>query len=92
MEQHSEGIKVHKFYLSYKVNGEVNTGWYFGIHIRFAKDQLLFQQPEATDIMDWTYENPEDLRSYLTRQNASKVNVMMRLKEQPINDQSEPAG
>jgi hypothetical protein len=92
MEQHSEGIKVHRFYLSFKVNGEVNTGWYFGIHIRFAKDQLLFQQPEATDIMDWTYENPEDLRSYLTRQNASKVNVMMRLKEQPVNDQSEPTG
>ena len=88
MEQHSEGIKVHRFYLSYKVNGEVNTGWYYGIHIRFAKDQLLFQQPDATDIMDWTYENPEDLRNYLVKQNASKVNVMMKLKDQPISDQS----
>ena len=92
MEQHSEGIKVHRFYLSYKVNGEVNTGWYYGIHIRFAKDQLLFQQPDATDIMDWTYENPEDLRNYLTKQNASKVNIMMRLKEQTAKDQSGPAG
>lgn len=82
MEQQSEGIKVHRFYFSYKLNGEINTGWYYGIHIRFAKDQLLFQQPDATDIMDWTYENSEDLRSYLVRQNASKLNVKMRLKNQ----------
>ncbi len=85
MEQQSEGIKVHRFYLSYKVNGEVNTGWYYGIHIRFAKDQLLFQQPEATDIMDWTYENSEDLKHYLIKQNASKLNVKMRLKDQPAD-------
>lgn len=82
MEPHSEGIKVHRFYLSYKVNGEVRTGWYYGIHIRFAKDQLLFQQPEATDIMDWTYEQPEDLRNYLIKQNVTKVRIMMRLKAQ----------
>jgi len=85
MEQHPEGIKVHRFYLSFKVNGEVNTGWYYGIHIRFAKDQLLFQQPEATDIMDWTYENSEDLKRYLLKQNASKLNIKMRLKDQPAD-------
>jgi hypothetical protein len=83
MEQHSEGIKVYRFYFSYKLNGEINTGWYYGIHIRFAKDQLLFQQPDATDIMDWTYENSEDLKSYLIRQHASKLNVKMRLKNLP---------
>jgi hypothetical protein len=82
MEQQPEEIKVHRFYLSYKIDGDVRTGWFFGIHIRFAKDQLLFQQPEATDIMDWTNEQPEDLKRYLVKQNASKVNVMMRLKEQ----------
>jgi hypothetical protein len=87
MEQQSEGIKVHKFYLSYKIDGEVHAGWYYGIHIRFAKDQLLFQQPDATDIMDWTCENPADLRDYLTKQNASKVNIMMRLKDRPMSDQ-----
>lgn len=85
MEQQSEGIKVHRFYLSYKLNGEVNTGWYYGIHIRFAKDQLLFQQPEATDIMDWTYENSEDLKHYLIKQNATKLNIKMRLKDQPAD-------
>jgi hypothetical protein len=83
MEGHQEGIQIHKFYLSFKLNGEVNTGWFYGMHIRFAKDQLLFQQPEATDIMDWTYEKSEDLRSYLLRQNASKLSLMMRLKEEP---------
>lgn len=85
MEQQSEGIKVHRFYLSFKVSGEVNTGWYYGIHIRFAKDQLLFQQPEATDIMDWTYENSDDLKRYLVKQNASKLSVKMRLKDQPAD-------
>mgnify|MGYP001814804387 CR=1 FL=1 len=85
MEQQSEGIKVHRFYLSYKLNGEVNTGWYYGIHIRFAKDQLLFQQPEATDIMDWTYENSEELKRYLVKQNASKLGIKMRLKDEPAD-------
>ncbi|GJM30250.1 MAG: hypothetical protein DHS20C17_28850 [Cyclobacteriaceae bacterium] len=83
MEQHPEGIKVHRFYLSYKINGEVSTGWYYGMHIRFAKDQLLFQQPDATDIMDWTYENSEDLKSYLIKQNATKLSVKIKLKNQP---------
>ncbi len=83
MEGQSEGIQIHKFYLSYKINGEVNTGWFYGVHIRFAKDQLLFQHPEATDLMDWTLEKSEDLRRYLLKQNASKLSVMIRLKEQP---------
>ena len=82
MEQQPEDIKVHRFYLSYKIDGDVRTGWFFGIHIRFAKDQLLFQHSEATDIMDWTNEQPEDLKRYLVKQNASKVNIMIRLKEQ----------
>ncbi len=83
MEGQPESIKIHKFYLSFKIDGEVNTGWFQGVHIRFAKDQLLFQQPEATDIMDWTYENAEDLKTYLEKQQAKKLDHMLRLKEQP---------
>ncbi len=82
MEGQPEEIKVHKFYLSYKIDGEVHTGWYNGVHIRFAKDQLLFQQPEATDLMDWTYERSEDLRTYLKKQNAKQLIIKMRLKDQ----------
>lgn len=80
MEEQPESIKIHRFYLSYKIDGEVHTGWFQGVHIRFAKDQLLFKQPEATDIMDWTFEKAEDLRNYLKKQNAKKLAVKMRLK------------
>lgn len=82
MEGQPKGIQVHKFYLSYKIAGDVHTGWFYGVHIRFAKDQLLFQHPEATDIMDWTYEKSKDLRSYLMKHNALKMSIMLRLKEQ----------
>lgn len=82
MEGHPEGIKIHRFYLSYKINGEVHTAWFQGVHIRFAKDKLLFQYPEATDIMDWTHEKSEDLKAYLTKQNAKKLAAKLRLKDQ----------
>ncbi len=84
MKGHPEGIKIHRFYLSYKLNGEVNTGWFEGVHIRFAKDQLLFKFPDATDIMDWTYEKSEDLKDYLKKQNAKKLSSMLRLKDKIV--------
>ena len=84
MKGHLEGIKIHRFYLSYKLNGEVNTGWFEGVHIRFAKDQLLFKFPDATDIMDWTNEKAEDLKDYLKKQNAKKLSLKLRLKDQVI--------
>lgn len=84
MEEQPEAIKIHRFYLSYKIEGEVHTGWFNGVHIRFAKDQLLFQNPDATDLMDWTYERSEDLRHYLKKQNAKKLAVKMRLKNQVV--------
>ena len=80
MEDNPEQIKLHRFFLSYKIDGEVHTGWFQGVHIRFAKDQLLFKHPEATDIMDWTHERDEDLRGYLQKQNAKQLDHMMKMK------------
>ena len=81
MEENPEQVKQHRFYLSYKIDGEVHTGWFQGVHIRFAKDQLLFKYPEATDIMDWTYERAEDLRGYLQKQNTTRLDLMMKMRE-----------
>lgn len=60
-------IEIHKFFLSYKINGEIHTGWFAGMNLRYAKEKLLFQYSEATDIMDWTYEKGEDLKKYLAK-------------------------
>ena len=82
MEETSEDkIKIHRFYLSFKLNGEVHTGWYEGITIRYAKDQLLFKHPECTDVMDWTYEKTEDLGDYLRKQNAKSLRGKLNLHE-----------
>lgn len=65
-------IEIHKFFLSYKVNGEIQTGWFSGINLRYAKEKLLFQFSEATDIMDWTNEKSDDLKNYLNKFKTSE--------------------
>ncbi len=82
MEDNSEQIKQHRFFLTYKIDGEVHTGWFQGVHIRFAKDQLLFKYPEATDIMDWTYERDEDLQGYLKKQNSKRLDLIMKMRSE----------
>ncbi|MGI9543066.1 MAG: hypothetical protein ACR2MX_07380 [Cyclobacteriaceae bacterium] len=76
--------KIHRFYFSFKLNGELHTGWFEGITIRYAKDQLLFQYPECTDVMDWTYERTEDLKQYLKKQKVKSLLGKLKLHEQQI--------
>lgn len=64
--------KLHIFYLSYKVNGEVHLAWIEAFNLRHAKEKIMFSNDEASDIRDWTYERKEDLDSYL---NKLKKNV-----------------
>ncbi|CAN5474425.1 hypothetical protein BH23BAC1_BH23BAC1_20850 [soil metagenome] len=73
-------IQMHEFFLSYKIDGVLNTGLFSGISLRDAKDKLMFKYSEATDIMDWTYEKSEDLDNYISRQNAKMQVLEMRLK------------
>jgi hypothetical protein len=56
--------KLHKFYLSYKLNGNIEAEWIEGINLRHAKDKLQHDFPEATDIMDWTFEKPGEFEIY----------------------------
>lgn len=60
--------KLHRFFLSYRLEGEIDTIWIEGINLRHAKDKLKMKFPEATDIMDWTSEKAADLENYLNKQ------------------------
>ncbi|GEM_PF-3208020 len=58
---------LYKFYLSYRHNSEIFLEWVEGINLRHAKDKILLNHPEASDIMDWTNEKKEDLEKYLEK-------------------------
>jgi len=59
--------RLHRFYLSYRINTKLETIWIDGINLRHAREKLRMMYPDATDIMDWTYEKPEDLEKYLNK-------------------------
>jgi hypothetical protein len=69
--------QLHKFYISYKLNGEVHLEWVEGINLRHAKERIEMKHEDATDLMDWTNENKEDLSTYL-----NKVTEKQKQKEE----------
>ncbi len=68
---------LYKFYLSYRVNGKIHIEWVEGINLRHAKDKVLLNVPEASDLMDWTNEKKEDLDKYLEKikQREEKIEI-----------------
>ena len=56
---------LYKFHLSYRLNGKIHLEWVEGINLRHAKDKILFNVSDASDLMDWTNERKEDLDQYL---------------------------
>jgi hypothetical protein len=76
--------KLHRFYLSYKVGGNIEAEWIEGINLRHAKDKLQGKFPEATDIMDWTYEKPEAFEKYRNKlTDAKKQEWFEKYKQYP---------
>ncbi len=67
--------QLHKFYISYRLEGEVHLEWVEGINLRHAKEKIEMRHTEASDLMDWTKEKEEDLKTYL-----SKIEAERRLK------------
>lgn len=59
--------KMHNFYLSFKINGDIHLTWIEALNLRHAKEKILFRDDESTDIRDWTNERKEDLESYLSK-------------------------
>ena len=58
---------LYKFYISYRINGQIHLEWVEGINLRHAKDKILFKLQDASDLMDWTNEKKEDLEKYLDK-------------------------
>ena len=69
--------QLHKFYISYKLNGEVHLDWIEGINLRHAKERIEMKHEDATDLMDWTNESKEDLEAYM-----KKMEEKRKLKEE----------
>lgn len=65
--------QLHKFYISYRINGEVHLEWVEGINLRHAKERIEMLHEEASDLMDWTNEKEEDLQLYLSKIEAKKI-------------------
>ena len=75
--------QLYKFYISYRINGDVHLEWIEGINLRHAKEKIEMKHGEASDLMDWTNEKEEDLRSYL-----AKIKAKAELQRQKEKDNS----
>ena len=75
--------QLYKFYISYRINGDVHLEWIEGINLRHAKEKIEMKHGEASDLMDWTNEKEEDLRSYL-----AKIKTKAELQRQKEKDNS----
>jgi hypothetical protein len=73
--------QLHKFYISYRINGEVHLEWVEGINLRHAKERIEMMHEEASDLMDWTNEKKEDLQHYLLKIEEKRKAKQALLKE-----------
>lgn len=78
--------QLHKFYISYRLDGEVHLEWVEGINLRHAKEKIEMRHEDASDLMDWTNEKEEDLGSYLKKIEAERrLKIeLQRLREEEI--------
>ena len=78
--------QLHKFYISYRLDGEVHLEWVEGINLRHAKERIEMRHAEASDLMDWTNEKEEDLRVYLQKIESEKKikSELQKLKKEGI--------
>lgn len=77
--------QLHKFYLSYRLNGEIQLEWIEGINLRHAKDKVEMKHENASDLMDWTNEKEEDIQAYLTKCRAKEEEQKQKELGKTIN-------
>lgn len=65
--------QLHRFYLSFKLEGVLQFQWEEGINLRHAKEKLLMRNSEASDLMDWTNEKQEDIEQYIERHRSTHL-------------------
>jgi hypothetical protein len=66
-------VKEYRFFLSFKIENKILNGFFTGINLRHAKEKLMFQYLDASDIMDWTNESIEDFNKYLGKFKSKEV-------------------
>ncbi len=59
--------QLHKFYISFKLDGRIQLEWVEGINLRHAKERIEMKHEDATDLMDWTNESKEDFDAYMKK-------------------------
>ena len=67
--------KLHRFYLSYKINGKIHLSWIEALNLRHAKEKILFNDEDATDIRDWTNERKQDLDDYVEKNGQPAIQI-----------------
>ncbi|MGK7397654.1 MAG: hypothetical protein ACNS62_23980 [Candidatus Cyclobacteriaceae bacterium M3_2C_046] len=65
--------RTFNFCLSFRLGTEVHLEYIEGINLSQAKDKLLLNCPEATDIINWTQENKESINNYLKNQTRTRL-------------------
>ncbi len=78
--------QLHKFKISYKLNGDVSLEWVEGINLRHAKEKIELKHEDATDLMDWTNEKEEDLRIYLEKIENKKKSKEAQIIQKATED------
>lgn len=77
--------QLHKFYISYRTEGNIHLEWIEGINLRHAKERIEMRHEDATDLMDWTNESKEDLDAYIKKvEDRQKQKEALRKSE--LND------
>ena len=78
--------QLHKFYISYKLDGRIHLEWVEGINLRHAKERIEMKHEDATDLMDWTNESKEDLNAYMKRAEDKQRKKDEELSQSKIDD------
>jgi len=82
--------QLHKFRISYKLNGAIHLNWVEGINLRHAKEKIEFNNPEATDLMDWTYEKDAEMKHFMRKSKLAVEKFTEHLKRMKEVDELQP--
>lgn len=78
--------QLHKFYISYKLDGKIHFEWVEGINLRHAKERIEMKHEDATDLMDWTNESKEDIDAYMKKAEDKQKQKDEEVRQTKIED------
>jgi Spy/CpxP family protein refolding chaperone len=78
--------QLHKFYISYKLDGNIHLEWVEGINLRHAKERIEMKHEDATDLMDWTNESKDDIDAYMKKAEDKQRQKDQEVRQTKIED------